>query len=175
MEYTLKNNLIITLRDAVESDGAGCIEFMHKVNKESKNLMREPEEFNMTPSEESEFIMKATVSPDACFIVALDKDLIISTAGFHGNSLKRVNHRVSLGISVLKDYQGLGLGRLVMETLINRAIELKKTKMDLEVRIDNHNAIHLYESLGFEKEGIIKNGFFVDDRYVDLLIMGKLI
>ena len=175
MEYSLKNNLIITLRDAVESDGAACIEFMHKVNKESKNLMREPEEFNMSPSEESDFIRGATVSPDACFLVAVDKDLIISTAGFHGNSLKRVNHRVSLGISVLKDYQGLGLGRIVMKALIDRAIELKKTKMDLEVRIDNHNAIHLYESLGFEREGIIKNGFFVDNKYVDLLIMGKLL
>ena len=175
MEHTLKNNLIITLRDAVESDGAGCIEFIHKVNKESKNLMREPEEFNMTPSEESEFIRGVTVSPNACFIVVLDKDLIISTAGFSGNLLKRVNHRVSLGISVLKDYQGLGIGRLVMETLIKRAIELKKSKMDLEVRIDNYNAIHLYEALGFEREGIIKNGFFVDNGYVDLLIMGKLL
>ena len=47
--------------------------------------------------------------------------------------------------------------------------------MDLEVRIDNYGAIHLYESLGFIKEGTIKNGFFVDNKYVDLLIMGKLL
>jgi len=175
MEFTLKNNVTVTLRNATESDAKNMIEYMQKVNSESKNLMREPEEFTLTLEQEAKFIKMATDSPNACFLIALDGDLIICSAGFHGNSLKRVNHRVSLGISVLEDYQGLGLGRFVMEALIARALELKKTKMDLEVRIDNLSAIHLYDSLGFIEEGKIKRGFFVDEKYVDLLVMGKLL
>ena len=175
MEYTLKNNLTITLRDAVKSDAENLIEYMHKVNSESKNLLREPDEFNLTIEQEEKFIKMATESPNACTLLVLDGDLIISSSGFHGNSLKRLNHRVSLGVSVLVEYQGLGLGRIVMEVLIERALELKKTKMDLEVRIDNYSAIHLYETLGFIEEGIIKRGIFVDNKYVDLLIMGKLL
>ena len=175
MVYTLKNNVTISLRDAVESDAKNVIEYMRKVNSESKNLMREPEEFTLTVEQEEKFIKMATDSPNACFLIALDGDLVICSTGFHGNSLKRVNHRVSLGISVLEDYQGQGIGRFVMEALITRALKLKKTKMDLEVRIDNSSAIHLYESLGFKEEGIIKRGFFVDEKYVDLLVMGKLL
>lgn len=175
MEYTLKNNTKIIVRDAVKSDAENLIAYVHKVNKESKNLMREPEEFKMTLKGEEKFVEMAKNSPNSCFIIALDGDKIICTAGFSGKQLIRVRHRVSLGISVLKDYQGQGLGRKVMEELITRANKLDKTKMDLEVRIDNYGAIHLYESLGFKKEGTIKNGFFVDNKFVDLLIMGKLL
>lgn len=175
MEITVKNNLKLTLRDAVESDASMLVKYMHKVNLESKNLTREPEEFNLTTEQEAKFIKMATESPNDLFIIVLDGDLIICSAGFHGSTLKRLNHRVSLGISVLSEYQNLGLGRIVMQALIDRANELKKTKMDLEVRIDNLGAIHLYESLGFEKDGIIRNGFFVDNKYVDLLVMGKLL
>ena len=175
MEYTLKNSTTITLRDAVISDAKNLVAYMHKVNAESKNLMREPGEFTFTVEQEEKFLQMTIDSPNACFLIALDGDLIISTAGFHGNSLKRVNHRVSLGISVLEEYQNLGLGRIVMEALITKALALKKTKMDLEVRVDNLGAIHLYDTLGFEKEGTIRNGFFVDNKYIDLLVMGKLL
>lgn len=175
MEFILKDNKKVVVRDAVQNDAKNLIDYMHKVNIESKNLMREPAEFILTIQQEKEFITNAINSNDACFIIALDSHLIISSAGFHGKSLSRVKHRVSLGISVLNDYQGLGIGTIIMNVLIAKAIELKKTKMDLEVRIDNIVAIKLYEKLGFVKEGIIKNGFFVENKYVDLLIMGKIL
>lgn len=175
MEFILRNNLKITLRDAQISDAESLLLYMGKVNNESKNLMREPEEFNMTLEDEKKFIENAVNSENQCFIVALDGDLIVSSSGFHGSNLKRVNHRVSLGISVLNEYQGLGLGTIVMKELIKKAVLLNKTKLDLEVRIDNKNAIRLYENLGFIREGIIKNGFYVDNKFVDLLVMGKIL
>ncbi len=175
MEYKLKNDTKIILRDVLVSDAGAVLEYIHKVNVESKNLMREPAEFKMTLKEEEAFLKSAIESNDSCFLVAYHDDLLISTAGFKGSALKRVNHRVSFGISVLKEYQNLGVARIVMKDLIKKAREFKKTKMDLEVRVDNLGAIHLYETLGFIKEGIIKRGFCVDNKYVDLLIMGKLL
>jgi len=175
MEFILKDNNKITVRDAIEKDAKDLLIYIHKVNAESKNLMREPKEFTMTIKQEKEFIKGTFDSSNACFIIALDDDLVISSAGFSGKSLSRVKHRVSLGISVLNSYQGLGVGTIMMNILIAKAKELKKSKIDLEVRVDNVRAIRLYEKLGFIKEGIIKNGFFVEDKYVDLLIMGKLL
>ncbi len=175
MEYVLKNNLKITLREASICDANALLIYMDKVNRESKNLMREPEELTMTLEDEEKFINNTMNSKNRCFIIALDGDLIISSSGFHGSSLRRVKHRVALGISVLEDYQGLGIGTIVMKELVKKAIEQGKTKMDLEVRIDNKSAIKLYENLGFIKEGIIKNGFYVDNKFIDLLVMGKVL
>lgn len=175
MIYKLKTGKEIILRDALISDASGIIDYMTKVLKESKNLMREPHEWTMTIGNEEVFLRNTTASKNDYMMAVLDGDNIISTAGFHGRNSERIGHRVSLGISILNEYQGLGLGNKIMEELIKKAIEMNKKKIDLEVRVDNYKAINLYKKLGFEEEGIIKRGFFVDNKYVDLLVMGKLL
>jgi RimJ/RimL family protein N-acetyltransferase len=45
-------------------------------------------------------------------------------------------------------------------------------KINLEVRISNKWAIHLYESLGFKIEGVITRGFFLNEVFHDLYMMG---
>ncbi len=50
-----------------------------------------------------------------------------------------------------------------------------KTKMELDVREDNPSAIRIYEKVGFLKEGIRTQGFFVDGLYKNLILMGKLL
>lgn len=50
-------------------------------------------------------------------------------------------------------YQGRGIARRMLVTLLDRARELRAECVLLEVRVDNAPAIHLYESLGFEQLG----------------------
>lgn len=52
-------------------------------------------------------------------------------------------------IAISPEYQGQGLGRKMMNLLIDTAHELKALDVMLEVRFDNPTAINLYESLGF--------------------------
>ncbi len=52
-------------------------------------------------------------------------------------------------IAISPEYQGQGLGRKMMNLLIDTARELKALDVMLEVRFDNPTAINLYESLGF--------------------------
>lgn len=173
MECILKNGKIVTLREVVVEDAQKLLEYFLLANLQTKNLMREPEEFTMTVEDETKFIKNATGSNDDFMGVAIFDDKIIAAAGFRGSSLKRVNHRVSMGISVLEEFFNLGLASFLMEFIIKKAKDLGKTKMELEVRIDNLNAIHLYKKFDFFEEGIRKNGFFVDNKFVDLLLMGK--
>jgi len=50
--------------------------------------------------------------------------------------------------------QGRGVGRRLLENLLDRARTLGAAVVLLEVRVDNDPAIHLYESVGFEKLGM---------------------
>lgn len=52
-------------------------------------------------------------------------------------------------IAIDPAYQGQGLGRKLMNLLIDTARESKALDVMLEVRFDNPTAIALYESLGF--------------------------
>jgi len=51
-------------------------------------------------------------------------------------------------------FQGRGLGRRMLDNLLDRARTVGAAVVLLEVRVDNDPAIHLYESVGFERLGM---------------------
>ena len=175
MESKLKDGRTVELREVKVTDASSLLEYFEIVNLESKNLLREPGEYTFTVHDERNFIRRVLKSNNEYMAVVFFDDEIIGSIGFRSNHLKRITHRGSLGMSVRKDFNNLGLGSIMMEHIIEKAKEMEKTKLELEVRSDNINAIHLYEKFGFELEGTIKSGFFVDGKYVDLLFMGKLL
>lgn len=175
MKNILPNGLKIEIREPIIKDASQLLKYFEKVNKESKNLTREPHEFTMTIEQEENFIQRVLKSNDESMFLVFHNDLLIATAGIHGSSLSRLKHKVSFGISVLQDYNNMGIGSFLMKEIIIKAKLLKKHKIELEVRDDNPGAIHLYEKYGFKTEGIRKDGFFVDDKYIDLRQMGLLL
>ena len=52
-------------------------------------------------------------------------------------------------VIVTKTHRNMGLGRKLLEALVEKAGELGCSKVTLEVREDNHNAMHLYNNMGF--------------------------
>jgi len=76
-------------------------------------------------------------------------------------------------MSVRKQYWGLGIGSLMLDTLIDwaRHTQIVK-KINLRVRTDNQRAILLYERKGFAKEGTIHKEILLDGSYFDHHWMG---
>ncbi|MEI3129723.1 MAG: GNAT family N-acetyltransferase [Oscillospiraceae bacterium] len=64
---------------------------------------------------------------------------------------RRMRHRGSIGISVLKAHWGRGIGSALMAQLIAFARENGFAQLELEVRSDNARAIRIYEKFGFQK------------------------
>jgi ribosomal protein S18 acetylase RimI-like enzyme len=54
-------------------------------------------------------------------------------------------------IIVLDEYRGKGIGKALMQKLIEISVERKYCKVTLEVREDNLKAQSLYKSLGFDE------------------------
>lgn len=68
-----------------------------------------------------------------------------------------------------------GLGRKVLDELIRITFEeLKAHRLFLDVYEDNGRARHLYESLGFVYEGILRDAALRDGTYCDLRLMSIL-
>ncbi len=75
-----------------------------------------------------------------------------------------------LNISVAPEAQGLGVGRKMMEHLIEIARKKAQT-LFLEVRVSNTKAQALYESLGFNEIGIRKNYYPAENNSREHAIM----
>ncbi len=89
------------------------------------------------------------------YVVACEDNNIVGAAG--------VRNIVGTGeitnVMVKSGYRGNGIGRRMLEELLERGRKLGASEFTLEVRIGNEPAIRLYESLGFVREGV-RPGFY---------------
>ena len=100
---------------------------------------------------------------------------VIGMASLHVEANPRKRHCGSIGIMVHKDFQGLGVGTMLMDALLDIADNwLKLVRVELTVFADNAGAIHLYEKMGFEKEGVKQKGSIRNGEYVDEFLMARI-
>ncbi len=87
----------------------------------------------------------------------------------------REKHVASLGIGVMDAWQGVGAGRALMTALLDHADQWAHyARVELHVYADNQRAIALYESLGFKREGVIRDSALREGGYADSIVMGRL-
>ena len=87
----------------------------------------------------------------------------------------RLAHTGHLGLSVHRDYWGIGIGSLLMSTVVDLADQwLNLSRLELEVYTDNDAAIHLYERFGFEIEGTHRLHSYGDGRWSDSYFMARV-
>ena len=84
------------------------------------------------------------------------------------------SHCGSLGIGLLPEFRGKGIGRQLMQRAIEAAFVFGLTRIELAVRERNANAIALYKSLGFEVEGLHRNAVCIGGQYENLYSMALL-
>jgi ribosomal protein S18 acetylase RimI-like enzyme len=83
-------------------------------------------------------------------------------------------HSGILGMGVIRDYRGQGIGRSLMQATLAAAKARGLRRIELTVRVDNEPARRLYESFGFATEGLCKRHMHVDGEFVDSWLMALL-
>lgn len=172
--FTAKNGTKFIIREALPSDAANAISFVKTVLPTTEFVLTQAHEFNITVEQEATLFEKTVKNPNAIFLLALVSDEIVGNMSFLPNSRERVQHWAELGMTILPTYQNIGIGTAMLNTLLDWAkaspgIE----KVCLSVRADNERAIHVYQKLGFEKEGLKRKAIKMNDgAYFDLIDMG---
>lgn len=163
----------LLIREAQASDATGQLEFLDRMCGETDFISFGPGEFDLTVDEEAEFIEKCLTKDNQLFIVGEVDGKIVGSLCFVGGSRTRSRHTGEFGVSVLRDYWGLGIGGLLMDTLICWARESGVvTKINLRVYTGNVRAIALYEKKGFVVEGTVSRDLRVNGEYRDHYLMG---
>ena len=106
-------------------------------------------------------------SPGYLFLAAEEQGEVIGYAGL----LKILDEGNITNIVVEEAYRGRGIGRRLTEALLAEGRQSGLHAFTLEVRVSNAAAIHVYESLGFVREGVRRH--FYEHPEEDALIMWK--
>jgi RimJ/RimL family protein N-acetyltransferase len=170
----LNNNEVIHIREILVSDAEKILEYIKKVSGETNFLTFSPDEFKTTVEKEKNALKKYSERDNCLAIIAVDNEnRVVGMLDFNGGAKSRTKHRGEFGITVLKEYWGKGIGKAMINYLIDWARNLGTIrKIDLKVRSDNNRAIKLYKNMGFIVEGEISRFFYIDGAFYSVLCMG---
>lgn len=140
----------IAIERARPSDAQELLEYLKQIGGETDNLTFGREGLPFTVDEEAAFIAGLENSADGIMLVARDHDRIVGNASL-SRQPRRMGHRGELGISVLQEQWGRGIGSLLLSRIVSFAKDNDIEIIDLQVRSDNKRAVCLYKKFGFVK------------------------
>ncbi len=106
------------------------------------------------------------------FPIVCEDELIREPVGvvdLFGSSAQVMQHSMGTGIYVRADYQGLGVGTMLMEASKTLAMRLHLGAVWLSVFEGNSPALALYRKAGFEESGSVPG--WLQEGYVDEIFM----
>jgi RimJ/RimL family protein N-acetyltransferase len=172
-----KNGLEVTLVSPGPGAGAEILDVVKLIMARSKHLVTEPDELRFTVEQEDELLGAYLASSDQVIIAPMVGGKIVGMMDFRPGSRRRNSHQGEFGMSVHPDYQGIGIGRMMLEALIAWAEGcLTIETLRLKVHSRNLPAMGLYRALGFIEEGREVRGVkFSDGTYDDVVLMARVV
>jgi putative acetyltransferase len=162
-----KHSIVYPVVPITESHAPSFRECLDTVAREKRYLAMTA----APPLDRVEAFVRENVAQDISQFVALDGERVIGWADIYPGWAAALSHRGCLGMGVLPDYRGQGLGRRLLEACIAKAWQKGLTRIELEVRSDNTPAIALYHKHGFIQEVIKRRGMRFDGVYYDAVQM----
>jgi RimJ/RimL family protein N-acetyltransferase len=107
-------------------------------------------------------------------IKTIDNEEHIGNTGFY--YINWIHRRAEFWILIgERDFWGKGIGAEVVSLMQAYAFNnLNLNKVYLNVGKDNKEAIDLYRKCGFVEEGILKEHYFIEGEYLDIITMAVL-
>ena len=163
----------ITIRRARPDDAAAIARIMDDASV-YPNLMQMP--YASEEAHRARLVEGQAPGKTDLLLIAEQAGTVVGSAGLHpvGPSPRR-RHAAVIGISVISEAQGRGVGTALMHALCDYADRwMGLLRIELSVYDDNARAIALYRKFGFELEGRHRGYALRDGRYVDSLSMARL-
>ncbi len=102
---------------------------------------------------EKRYTTKLQVGADLFLVGEWDKLIIASVMGAYDGHRGWINY-----LAVSPQYQGLGHGRKLMETIELRIMNKGCPKVNVQVRSSNADTIAFYEAIGYANDNVVGLG-----------------
>ena len=157
----------IVVRPVVLADVVGVRDCVSSVMRERKYLAYlEPFSFAQTAT-----FVAGGLEQGSPHFVATDNGRIVGWCDVHRETIPSYAHVGHLGMGVLAEYRGRGIGGRLLRATLDAARAAGFEKIELSVYATNTRARSLYEKAGFALEGTRVRGRKVDGVYDDVHMM----
>jgi len=158
------------VREAASKDAVSIADVVNRVASERIYVVPE------SSREDWRETIKEIERRKGSIIVARTDGKIVGMAYLVRGKFEKDRHVAFLGISVLKEFRGGGIGAGLIDKLMRWAEKQQGLeKISLTVFSTNRPAINLYRKFGFYKEGLSRRQYRIDGKYVDEVTMSKFL
>ena len=168
-------NPAVAIREAREHDARLLKRFGEQLLAETPFFHRLPTERASSVDEMEAVIRSIRAAPCCALVNAWDGDLPVGEAILVAGQLDRIRHTATVGIGVLKSYNGKGIGQKLMRELEGLALDGGVVRLELTVMTTNLRAIDFYRQQGYQEEGRKIASVQIDGQYIDEVLMSKLL
>lgn len=157
---TLKDGRKCVLRNGIRQDGQALYDVFVLTHEQTDYLLTYPEETSFTAEQEGDYLEDKTKSSNSIEILAEIGGHIVGCAGIEAIGDKyKVRHRADFGISVDRQFWGLGIGTALTKACVACAKKAGFEQLELNAVAENEKAIALYKKEGFVEYGRNPKGF----------------
>jgi phosphinothricin acetyltransferase len=161
----------LTVRDAVVGDAASIAEIY---NQGIEDRLATLETERRSADERQAWLAERSARNPV--LVALDAGRVVGWASLNRfNARAAYDHVADFSVYVDRDWRGHGVGRLLLAKLEERARQIGYHKLVLAAFPTNTAGRRLYERRGFREVGIYYEQGLLDGRWVDVLLMEKVL
>jgi RimJ/RimL family protein N-acetyltransferase len=162
---TLKSGERIEVRSPEPEEGAALLGYIRQLTSEAPRALNHPPSYwdAFSVADETAFLRSMLEHPRGFLATAWHDGKPIGSAGVHPSAVTFSRHTGEIGMGVLAAWHGRGRGRALMEALHRAAVKSGVWNLHLRVRAFNAPAIALYEKMGWDKVGTLKEAASFED------------
>lgn len=165
-QIVLRDGRLCVIRNPGGADAAAILNHLIRTSGETEYMLRGAEEITMTEEQEQIYLEEQERDPLALMICGEVDGTIVANAGIYpAASLRRTRHRAEFGISIRREYWGLGIGSALLGAILEAAGNAGYAQAELEVVAENTRAQALYRRFGFETYGVRPDTFRYEDGH----------
>lgn len=170
--FTSKKGKKIIFRPLLVADLSQTLKYVNALSKENTFICLSGE--IITPEDEKKFLEageKELLEKKSVRIGAFFNNELVGTCDIRRDR-QRAGHVGTLGLMIAKDFRSEGIGRALMEYVIQLGKEYLGLRMvKLGVFAINEKAKALYQKLGFVEYGKLPKGLLYKGEYIDHLFL----
>lgn len=170
-EFILKDGRTLHLSRPRAADAAEMLEFVKIIGGETDFLLIGAQGLPYTIEREAEVLEGFYKEPRGGFFIGRIDGEIACSFNLACTARLRIAHVAQIALAVQRKFWGIGVGGIIMQTLIALAREQGVRMIELGVYAENTRAQALYKRFGFEEVGRHKGRLFVNGTSHDEIMM----
>jgi RimJ/RimL family protein N-acetyltransferase len=170
-----KNGEQFVIRYPQTGDARAMLAFINTISKEQTMILFQGEQLSLDfeINYVRELIERFKEKRAVHLLIVID-DKVIGGSGIEMKD-RSERHKGEFGIIIAKEYRGQGLGKLLMEQVLEEAERSipQLRKVFLSVFAINETAIAMYKQFGFIAYALLPEGLIYKDKFEDQIYLYK--